>query len=745
MVDRLAWIRERADPEAMYYLNQRMIPRLRALAAGELDPVKREVLRFRLGRQWVFAGHPSRGIEELEALASGVGGEAGRGIPAAEFRLQLAVAYLRLGELENCVDGHNPESCLMPIQGNGVHRHPRGSKAAMRVLEEQLRVSPGDLRARWLLNVAAMTLGEWPAGVPEPWRIPPDVFVSERDLGRFPDVAPALGLDVHDLAGGCAIDDFDGDGLLEVVVTSWSLDGPMHFFHRRADGVFEDRAAAAGLTGLVGGLNLQQTDYNNDGHLDLWVLRGGWFGKAGRIPNSLLRNNGDGTFSDVTEEAGLLSFHPTQTSAWLDFDGDGWLDVFIGNETWDPQDPDPCELYRNNRDGTFSECAAEVGLAVSALVKGVAAGDYDQDGRPDLYLSCLDGPNLLFRNMGPAPGRQALASGAAGPSPWRFRNVSAMAGVDETLHSFPTWFFDFDNDGDEDLFVCGYQMRDVGDVAADYLGLRHTAARPRLYQNLGDGRFTNVTAAAGLDRLCHAMGSNYGDLDGDGRLDIFLGTGDPDLATLIPNRVFRNGQGGRFEEITTSAGFGNLQKGHGVAFADLDQDGDQDVYVVLGGAYPVDRYPNALYLNPGHGAHWIELRCEGVRANRAAIGARIAITSLTPSGRRTVWRTVGSGGSFGASPLRQQVGLGEATSIQEVSIRWPGSGLPQRFTGLSLNRVYLLREGEPQPQQVASAPVLVLPAVEAGADRKMPAVTPKSAPATPKGVSPRTSPGRGDD
>jgi hypothetical protein len=152
---------------------------------------------------------------------------------------------------------------------------------------------------------------------------------------------------------------------------------------------------------LTGGLNLVQADYNNDGFLDVLVLRGAWFGEAGRHPNSLLRNNGDGTFSDVTDEAGLLSFHPTQTAAWFDFDQDGWLDVFIGNETGGSalfggmreSGDHACELYRNNRDGTFTECAAAAGLNVRAFVKGVAAEDCNNDGRMDLYLSVLGQPN----------------------------------------------------------------------------------------------------------------------------------------------------------------------------------------------------------------------------------------------------------------------------------------------------------------------------------------------------------------
>src|SRR5439155_14750966 len=149
------------------------------------------------------------------------------------------------------------------------------------------------------------------------------------------------------------------------------------------------------------------------------------------------RNNGDGTFSDVTEEAGLLSFHPTQTPVWFDYNNDGWIDLFIGNEST-PGERHPCELYRNNGNGTFSECAGTAGIFLARFVKAVVSGDFNNDGRPDLYLSCLDQRNILLRNDGPdGPDRSAQAA-------WKFTDVTATAGVAEPLKSFPAWFWDYD-------------------------------------------------------------------------------------------------------------------------------------------------------------------------------------------------------------------------------------------------------------------------------------------------------------
>jgi hypothetical protein len=277
---------------------------------------------------------------------------------------------------------------------------------------------------------------------------------------------------------------------------------------------------------------------------------------------------------------------------------------------------------------------------------------------------------------------------------WKFSDVAEQAGVTEPIYSFPCWFFDYDNDGWDDLFVCGYHIKDVGDICADYLGLPTGAERPRLYHNNHDGTFKDVTRETGLYRVLHAMGANFGDLDNDGFLDFYLGTGDPDFTSIVPNRMFRNDQGKRFQDVTTSGGFGNLQKGHGVSFADIDNDGDQDIYENMGGAVSGDVYHNVLYENPGHGNHWITLKLEGVQSNRAAIGARICAVVMSDTGEHKYCKTVGTGGSFGASPLRQEMGLGPARGIARVEIFWPRTGKTQELTGLSMDRFYKIKEGE---------------------------------------------------
>jgi hypothetical protein len=238
----------------------------------------------------------------------------------------------------------------------------------------------------------------------------------------------------------------------------------------------------------------------------------------------------------------------------------------------------------------------------------------------------------------------------------------------------------------------------VGDICADYLGLPSAGERARLFHNNQNGTFTDVTRAAGLDHVLHAMGCNYGDLDNDGWLDFYLGTGDPDLATIIPNRMFRNDGLGHFQDVTTSGGFGHLQKGHGVSFGDIDNDGDQDIYEDMGGAVSGDIYHNVLYENPGHGNHWIVFKLEGVQSNRAAIGARIQVVVDSGSGERSIFKTVSSGGSFGASPLRQEIGLGQAKAIRYASVFWPMTGKTQVLNKLTMDRFYRVREGASQAE-----------------------------------------------
>jgi hypothetical protein len=323
-------------------------------------------------------------------------------------------------------------------------------------------------------------------------------------------------------------------------------------------------------------------------------------------------------------------------------------------------------------------------------VKGVTSGDYDHDGWKDIFISTMSNERFLLKNMGVVSGSEI-----------EFSNATEQAGVGkEKNNTFPTWFWDYDNDGWLDIFVCDYSFS--GESLAVYEAaekLNIPAGRPDktlLYHNNHDGTFTNVASEAGINTNVFAMGSNFGDIDNDGYLDMYFATGNPDYQSLVPNKMFRNLDGKHFAEVTASARVGHLQKGHGVSFADMDNDGDQDIYTKMGGTFPGDAYQSAFFLNPGQGNnHWITVQLEGVNVNRDAVGSTLKLVITEEGKRRTIFRDVNSGGSFGSSPMRREIGLGKATRIDTLEVRWHGNGVkPQVFTNIDANQCIRITEGE---------------------------------------------------
>jgi hypothetical protein len=670
------------------------------------DPIKRLILRRELAQQYVNAGASEPAIATLEALLVEYKGM----LPPRDvetLKSDIAFAYFRLGELQNCTWNHNSDACIFPVAPGGVHKEQLGAREAAERYEALLadpNIDPDNaLVYRWLLNVSDMVLGKYPDGVPKQWLIPLDGFKSDYDVGVFRDVAATRGVSALGRAGSVAMEDFDNDGHLDLMISRMGVDDPVEYFHNRGDGTFERRTDQAGLKGIVGGLNLVQADYDNDGCIDVYIPRGAWYHDKGQYPASLLHNNCDGTFTDVTAKAGVLNNYPSQVAVWADFNNDGLLDLFVGNEivrdkvAW-PADAKNFRLYINNGDGTFTDVGAQSGIALSGMVKGATADDYDNDGRIDLYVSVMGGPNQLLRNAG-NEGKVA-----------KFADVTEKAGVAEPNMSFTTWFFDYDNDGWPDIFVSGYWAT-MPNIVREYLGESDKAKgdRPRLYHNNHDGTFTDVSHEAHLDHLLLTMGANFGDLDNDGWLDFYVGTGAAPLTNIVPHQMFRNDHGKLFQNVTTSGGFGHLQKGHGVAFGDIDNSGNQDVFEVIGGAYTADRFYSALFKNPGHGNHWVKLQLTGTKSNRFAVGGRIRVRVTEDGHPRDIYRSINSGGSFGASSLRPHLGVGKATVIDLIEIRWPG-GETQQFAGpIAADASYEIRERDsrlarvPAPQRPTHA------------------------------------------
>ena len=664
------------DLHAMCDIRQRSLASVIADVQKSLDPANPAgvahgqaldiiQMHYALANLYAYEGEMEKAIEQWQAAYEIASAQLSGAMP--ELEEVLGIAYLHQSEMENDIYRHPGDQCIFPPVINRSFAKPASSAKAIEYLLKYLQRQPEALDVKWILNLAYMTLGKYPAGVPPKYLIAPSNFDSPEDIGKFVDVAPQAGINLYSMSGGLIVDDFESHGLYDIVTSDFGQCAPMHFFHNNGDGTFVDRTAQAGLSDQLGGLNLLQADYNNDGCLDILVLRGGW-----EFPQrmSLLRNNCDGTFTDVTTASGLSTPTQTQTAVWADIDNDGFLDLFVGNESG------PSHLFRNKGDGTFEDISHAAGIDRSAYTKAVVAADYDNDGYVDFYVSNLNGDNFLYHNN---------HNGT-------FTDVALQAGVQKPWQSFAAWFFDYDNDGWPDLFVTSYYVS-VDESIRSYLGLTPNAETMKLYKNMGDGRFHDVTAEVGLDRVFMPMGSNFGDIDNDGYLDIYLGTGNPSYASMLPNVLLHNKEGKFFTDVTASSGTGELHKGHGVAFADIDNDGDEDLLTETGGAVPGDSHAFRLFENPGNGNDWISLHLVGVKTNRSAIGARIKVM-VENEGQppRFIFRTVGSGGSFGASPLTQHIGLGKAARLLDLEIDWPASRTRQNFTQVAPDQFLEIKE-----------------------------------------------------
>ena len=687
MVALLDELAAKADVDNPFFGRQRLAAlRTKLQAAGPRADWR---LRWETATAALEQGQEREAIELLTATHDAIV----RGELAAEpagrvgVAFHLGLAWLRFGETENCCKLPNQERCILPIRGAGTHSERAGSENALRYFGEVLQnVPPGGYwhwQTLWLANIAHMTLGTWPDGLEPALRLPAKAFAPEAELPRWCNVAPEAGVDRLGNAGGVVCEDFDGDEWLDLVVSDWAPHGQLRFFHNRGDGTFEDRTEVAGLTGITGGLHMVHADHDDDGDVDVLVLRGGWWFEHGRLPCSLLRNRGDGFFDDVTLDVGLGErLEPTQTAGFADFDRDGDLDLYIGGSR-SRRVACTSHLYRN--DGArFVDVTKVAGVADERYAKGVAWGDVDDDGWPDLYVSNIGSDNRLYRNRGDGT----------------FVDIAPAAGVTKPTNSFATWFWDFDSDGALDLFVANYDTG-VAHLASHLAGGSLPFTTAAFYRGDGKGGFRNVTRDLGFTMPTMPMGCSVGDLDGDGWLDCYLGTGDPSYSSLMPNVALRNLGGQKLQDVTMATGLGHLQKGHGVAFCDHDHDGDQDLFEVIGGAYPGDAFRCGLFANPGHGNHWLTVRLVGTESPRCGLGAKVCVTVREGGQSRRIWRHTGPGASFGGNPLRLEFGLGKAERIERVEVAWPRRGVVQVLTDVPMDAIVRVVEGEAKCERVA--------------------------------------------
>ncbi|MCU0867235.1 MAG: CRTAC1 family protein [Planctomycetes bacterium] len=683
------WLRrlhdEAEDATDNIFLSQRYVAGLRRRAelVGEQAPLaERFGTRWTLMQALVRIGALEEAVrlgEECVRLCEAHPGEAAGWLP--EVLLRLGATWFRIAEKQNCIARHNAESCILPLSPRAVHVDKEGAEAAAAVLTRLLALPESDLRleAVWLLNIAHMALGDWPEGVPAAHRLPASTFAAEVPLPRWHERGGAIGLGRHLHAGSIAIDDFTGDGQFDLLLCAFDTGRAPRLMSHDGDGSFTEIGTSAGLERQLGGVNLVHADVDDDGRLDVLVLRGGGFFAGSDFPPSLLRQDRDGHFVDVTEQAGITVSGPSRSAAFGDIDRDGDLDLFLAMESDRTEQGVrfPSRLYRNAGKGNFTDITAGSGIDTADRAMGAVMADFDGDGDADLFVSNFMAPNRLFLSRGDGS----------------FSEEARTRGVAEPLASGPCAVFDHDNDGDLDLFVTWqHHYRPIRATAAWYIEGRVEDDSQRLFLNDGRGHFTDATKASGLARVCVATGVNCGDLDNDGNVDLYLTTGAHDLAALFPNVLLLGGE--RFRDATFAAGVGHLQKGNGVAMADLDGDGDLDLAAQVGGYYPDDSFGSVLFENPGNTNHWLAIELRGTTDNHFGVGARVRARVVDAAGERDVFTTIGQGGSLGCNPLRAHLGLGAAERVAFVEVRWPASGTVQRVEAPALDTTLRITQGQ---------------------------------------------------
>jgi hypothetical protein len=502
------------------------------------------------------------------------------------------------------------------------------------------------------------------------------------------------------MGGGVAMLDYDNDGRMDLFFTNGArLEDPMRkgampdkrdprywnrLYHQKADGTFEDVTERAGVKGEGYSMGVAAGDYDNDGWVDLYV--------TGYGANILYHNNGDGTFSDVTKKTGTAGSGWSSRAAWVDYDRDGRLDLFVGRYLdWDFErgaltcgDPRPdfrayCHpdnftgmtnlLFHQRADSTFEEVSAAAKIADSkGKALGVAITDIDDDGWPDLVVANDSVRQSLYRNRGDGT----------------FDDVAVPAGMgyDENGKTFAGMGVDaadYDEDGYPDIFITALSYQTYS-----------------LFHNVGDGTFTydtNMTGVGPATQLYSGWGTHFVDVDNDGLRDIFVAQGhvvdniektSPYLKYKQPLLLLRN-TGKEFITISPTAGqlFDTPLAARGAAVGDINNDGQPDIVIGVLNALPV------VLRNNGTKNHWIGFSLVGTKSNRSAIGARLAVTDA--AGRRRIFDVETAGSYLSSGDPRILVGLGAATGIRSLEIRWP-SKRTQLIQNPAIDRYHTITE-----------------------------------------------------
>ena len=597
-------------------------------------------------------------IQETQGLLELFVPESDRERADRNLRFFKALALFRIDERKCCYEGFRNNACIFPVIDKDYLFTTGNIKKANEIWGKLLREQPWDYRNKWMFNLSNHLMGN------ETERKLRSVFPQTLGSGKTPldietsNVSSKMNLHCEGLAGGVIVEDFDQNGLQDVFRTSWYFDHNCQLLLQTEPGRFSEQTGQFMLDGEVGGLNCVSTDYNNDGYVDILILRGGWLEGLGLLPNSLLKNVNGKHFENVSFETGLTSAYPSHSAVWADFNNDGWLDLVVGNESRNGEYPS--EFYLSQGGNVFNERSAASGFNVNAYVKGLSATDYDNDGDVDVFVSNFGGNNQLIKNLLTETGEL------------KFTDVTQAAGVTNPKDSFSCMFFDYNNDGHEDLFVGGYGSSSVSEACRAYLGLTPKTGTSVLYRNLGNGTFQDVTGVMGLENILNVMGLNHGDLNADGHEDIYIGTGSPSFSNLIPNRLFINVGGTNFVEKTYESRTGSLQKGHGISFADLDNDGDLEIYAALGGWYTGDNFKDFIF-STNRDFKGLKLKLKGSASNALGIGAKVEAVFDD----RTIFRQLFNSSSFGNNPLSVYLGQSHPSQLKSVTVYWPSGRITQ--------------------------------------------------------------------
>jgi hypothetical protein len=514
------------------------------------------------------------------------------------------------------------------------------------------------------------------------------------------------------LGASAAVADYDGDGYDDIFVTDSMEGGKNHLYHNNGNFTFTDVGESAGVANGNDGHNASSDalwfDYNNDGRPDLLVVR---FGQ-----NQLFENLGGGKFRDVTRQAGLMGYKNAITAIAFDYDHDGYVDLFVGSyfqpvNVFQPETPrffpesfetanngGGVTVYHNNGNGTFIDVTAKIGFKLSGWTLDLGHGDANNDGWDDLYIACDFGTDRFFLNNGDGT----------------FTDKTETAIGFDTKKGMNADWGDYDNDGFLDIYVTN--------ITDDYMREGNF-----LWHNNGNLTFTDVARENGVHDTGWGWGAKFLDYDNDGWLDLYVVNGwvsagkdsyVPDIFNMVTKpgidfadarnwppmgnkslsgyqkkRLFHNEGGTGFKNEAARHGVDSVRDGRGIAVADFDNDGRLDLFIANANSEPY------LYRNTQTtGNHWAQFLLEGTKSNRGAVGAQVRVTA----GGKTLLGFVNGGNGFGAqSTARVHFGLGAASTIDRVEIRWP-SGAKQILEKLGADHIYKVQEGKSKTEYLVA-------------------------------------------